>query len=88
MGSSHYGDLEHENARLREQLAQNRGDVAKAQDAERERQALELDNQDIKFLPDTETISARVVGHVASSFDLTAEIDKGTDAGSRWACRS
>ncbi|MBA3654855.1 MAG: rod shape-determining protein MreC [Actinobacteria bacterium] len=79
-GVLHYGDLEAENAHLREQLAEQRGQVARAQDAERERQAL-LDNQDLTFLPDIETISARVVGASASSLDLTAELDKGTHDG-------
>jgi rod shape-determining protein MreC len=79
-GILHYGDLESENARLREQLAEQRGDVAKAADAERERQAL-LDLNEIKFLPDIATISARVVGTSASSLELTAEIDKGTSSG-------
>ena len=79
-GVLHYGDLEAENAHLREQLADQRGQVARAQDAERERQAL-LDIQDLKFLNDIETISARVVGTTASSLELSAELDKGTSDG-------
>jgi rod shape-determining protein MreC len=79
-GVLHYGDLENENARLREQLAEQRGEVAKASDAQREAQALR-DLQDIKFLPDIETISARVVGMSSSALDLTAELDKGTSSG-------
>ena len=79
-GILHYGDLEAENAHLREQLDERRGDQAQAADALRERQAL-LDNQDLKFLPDIDTISARVVGTSGSSLELTAELDKGTNSG-------
>lgn len=79
-GILHYGDLEKENARLRDELESQRNTVAKAQDAERERQAL-LDLNDIKFLPDIETISARVIGTSASSLELTADLDKGTSSG-------
>jgi rod shape-determining protein MreC len=79
-GVLHYGDLESENARLRDQLAEQRNTVAKAADAERERQAL-LDLNEIKFLPDIATISARVIGASASSLELTAELDKGTSSG-------
>jgi rod shape-determining protein MreC len=79
-GILHYGDLEAENARLREQLAEQQGLVAQAADAERERQAL-LDLQNLKFLPDIDTISARVVGTSASALELTAELDKGTSSG-------
>lgn len=79
-GILHYGDLEKENARLRDELASQRNTVAKAQDAERERQAL-LDLNGIKFLPDIQTISARVIGTSASSLELTADLDKGTSSG-------
>jgi rod shape-determining protein MreC len=79
-GVLHYGDLEAENAHLREQLAEQRGQVNRAADAERERQAL-LDINDLKFLNDIETISARVVGTTSSSLELTAELDKGTNDG-------
>ena len=86
--SLHYGDLEDENAHLREQLAEQRGARSRGRaDAERERQAL-LDLQDLTFLGDIETISARVVGTSASSFELTAELDKGTTTGIAGACRS
>lgn len=79
-GILHYGDLEAENEHLRDQLAEQRGQLLRAQDAERERQAL-LDVQDLTFLNDIDTISARVVGRTSSSLELTAELDKGTNHG-------
>ena len=79
-GVLHYGDLEAENAHLREQLAEQRGVVAKAADADRERAAV-LDQAGLTFLGDIETISARVIGTSASSLELTAELDKGTSSG-------
>jgi rod shape-determining protein MreC len=79
-GVLHYGDLEAENGRLREQLAEQQGLVASAADAQREAQQLR-DLNGINFLGDIESISARVVGTSASSLELTAELDKGTKAG-------
>jgi rod shape-determining protein MreC len=79
-GVLHYGDLETENAHLREQLAEQRGQVLSAQAEKSEADALR-DLQDIKFLGDIDTISARVVGTSASSLELTAELDKGTSSG-------
>ena len=79
-GILHYGDLEKENARLRDQLASNRSEVLSARAQASEAQALR-DLQDIKFLGDIKSVSARVVGTSASSLELTVELDKGTSAG-------
>jgi len=79
-GAVHYGDIEKENARLREQLAARGGVVLQAEDAARERRAL-LDQQDLEFAGDIPTVAARVVVGPASSFDLTIQIDRGRNAG-------
>jgi rod shape-determining protein MreC len=79
-GMIHYGDLKDENARLRAQNEELRGKALQAQDAERERQSL-LDQQDLTFVGDIPTVKARVVSSAASNFELTVEIDRGTDSG-------
>jgi len=79
-GILHYGDLENENAHLREQLAEQRGQVVSARADKSEADALR-DLQDIPSIGDIDTISARVIGTSASSLELTAELDKGTSSG-------
>lgn len=79
-GAVHYGDVEKENARLRQQLAERDGVVLQAEDAARERQAL-LDQQDLDFAGDIPTVAARVVVRPASGFDLTIQVDRGRNAG-------
>jgi rod shape-determining protein MreC len=79
-GVVHYDSLKQENARLREQLAQARNDRLKVADAERERQAL-LDQQHLDFVGDIPTVAARVSAVAASNFQLTVDIDRGTNAG-------
>jgi rod shape-determining protein MreC len=79
-GVLHYGDLKAENAHLRDQLQRREGDSLRAAVAERENQALK-DQQRIDFVGDIPTVSASVVSATASNFDLTVELDKGTDAG-------
>ena len=79
-GAVHYGALEAENARLREQLAEREGKVLQAADADRERRAL-LEQQDLPFAPDVPSLSARVVSTSTSNFELTMEIDRGRDDG-------
>lgn len=79
-GAAHYGDVEEENARLRQALAERDGELLRAEDAARERQAL-LDQQDLDFAGDIPTVAARVVVGPASSFDLTVQIDRGRSAG-------
>ncbi len=79
-GAVHYGEVEEENARLRQQLAEREGELLRAEDVARERQAL-LDQQDLDFAGDIPTVAARVVLGPASSFDLTVQIDRGRNAG-------
>ena len=79
-GALHYGDVQAENDRLREQLAEREADVLRAADVEREREAL-LDLAELDFTGDIPTVAARVVMTPASRFDLTLEIDRGRDTG-------
>ncbi|HMC70043.1 MAG TPA: rod shape-determining protein MreC, partial [Mycobacteriales bacterium] len=79
-GALHYGDLKRENADLRNQLAAQSGARLQAQDALRENQALK-DLQKLDFVGDVPTVSAEVVSTTASNFDLTVELDRGTDDG-------
>jgi rod shape-determining protein MreC len=79
-GAVHYGDVEEENARLRQQLAERDAVLLEAENAARERQAL-LDQQDLEFAGDIPAVAARVVVGPASSFDVTVQIDRGRNAG-------
>lgn len=79
-GIIHYGDLEAENARLREQLASRQGEQLQAQDAQRELKAL-LDQQELEYIGDIPTVAARVVATSPNNFELTIEIDRGTGDG-------
>ncbi|HET7487641.1 MAG TPA: rod shape-determining protein MreC [Acidimicrobiales bacterium] len=79
-GAFHYGDVEAENARLRQQLADQEAGGMRAADAEREREKL-LDLSGLDFVGDVPTVAARVVETPASGFDLTLELDRGRDAG-------
>ena len=79
-GALHYGDLKKENARLREQVQEQQASVVQAAEAEREAQSLK-DIQKLDFVGDIPTVSASVVTTSTSNFDLTVEIDRGTDAG-------
>lgn len=79
-GVIHYGDLEAENARLREQLAEREGDQLRAVDARRELKAL-LDQQDLDFVGDIPTVAARVVSTSPDNFRLAVEINRGRDHG-------
>jgi rod shape-determining protein MreC len=79
-GMIHYGDLKSENARLRDQNEALRGKALQAQDAERERQSL-LAQQELDFAGDIPRVRARIVSTAASNFELTVEIDRGTNAG-------
>lgn len=79
-GVLHYGDLQRENDRLREQLARTQSDRISAADAKRERQEL-LSQQHLNFAGDIPSVSARVVVQDLSNFEQTVEIDRGTRAG-------
>jgi len=79
-GMIHYGDLKAENARLREQNEELRGQALQAKNSEREQQAL-LDQLDLDYVGDIPRVRARIVNAAASNFELTFEIDRGTNAG-------
>jgi rod shape-determining protein MreC len=79
-GILHYGDLEAENERLREEMANLRGRADRADAVERERQVL-LDNLDLPTEEDIPRVDARVVSSNPSNFAFTVEIDKGTSSG-------
>ena len=79
-GIIHYGDLETENERLREENAELRGAVLRADDAERERQAL-IDQLNLGNASDIPRVDARVVATNPSNFELSIEIDKGSSQG-------
>ena len=79
-GVVHYGDLKTENARLRDELQQSRAVSLEAAEAQRENQALK-DQQKLTFTADIPTVAATVVSTTTSNFDLTVELDRGTDAG-------
>lgn len=79
-GMIHYGDLKAENARLREQNEELRGQALRSKDAQREQQAL-LDQLDLDYAGDVPRVTARIVSAAASNFELTFEIDRGTNEG-------
>ncbi|MDQ3106265.1 MAG: hypothetical protein M3Q68_00475, partial [Actinomycetota bacterium] len=72
-GIVHYGDLESENERLRSEIADIRGDLYEADDADRERRAL-LDQLDLPTPEDIPRGDARVVSTSPSNFAFTVEI--------------
>ncbi|MGI8792898.1 MAG: rod shape-determining protein MreC [Acidimicrobiales bacterium] len=79
-GVVHYGGLQGENERLRRENDELRGAALRADDAERERQAL-LSQLDLAGASTVPRIDARVVSTSPSNFELTVQIDKGTDDG-------
>lgn len=79
-GVVHRGRLEEENERLRRENDTLRGAALRADDAERERQAL-LSQLDLKGVESVPRVDARVVSTSPSNFELSIQIDKGTDDG-------
>jgi rod shape-determining protein MreC len=79
-GVFQYRSLEHENALLRQQLAQRNVDQVAAVDAQRERQDL-LDLLNLNFVGDVPTVAARVVAGPESNFRDSIVIDRGSDEG-------
>lgn len=79
-GVTGYDDLRDENARLREEIDSLRGRSLKAADQERELKAL-LEQQGLDYVGDIPDVAARVVSTSPSSFELTVEIDRGSNHG-------
>jgi rod shape-determining protein MreC len=79
-GIVHYGDLEEENARLRDELARARARAAAAANYEREIKELS-ELYGLSFVGDVPSVAARVVNASPSNFELTVVLDKGTADG-------
>jgi rod shape-determining protein MreC len=79
-GVLHYGDVKRENARLRDQLAAVRGQQDQAVAAQRELQLL-LDQQHLAFVGQIPTVAAEVVDASSSNFELSVQVNRGTDNG-------
>jgi len=79
-GALHYGDLEAENSRLREQLGERRATELQAADAQRELRALEA-QANLEFAGDIPAVSARVASMAPSNFQQTIDINRGRSDG-------
>lgn len=79
-GVLHYGDLEAENERLREENDELRGRLTRSEDANRENEALR-DQLDLESVADIPTVAARVVLRTPSNHDLSVVINRGSDDG-------
>lgn len=75
-----FGRVRHENARLRDELAQARSDVIAAQDARRQLKTA-LDELNLADAGDIPSVAARVTGGSPSVLQSTLEIDKGSGDG-------
>lgn len=81
-GIARAGSLKHENARLRKELSDARGDAAQARNAIRENKRL-TDLLHLSFAADIPSVAARVVDGAPSNFENTIVIDRGTQSGVR-----
>jgi rod shape-determining protein MreC len=79
-GAVHYGDLKAENARLRDELAKQRGAQAQAQATQNELQLL-LQNQHLPFVGSIPTVAAEVIDTSSSNFEVSIQINRGTSSG-------
>lgn len=79
-GLTRYGSLKAENARLRAELDQARGNQLESEGAEREREAL-LDLMRLDFASTIPAVTARVVSESPSNFQNTVVVDRGSDKG-------
>ena len=79
-GLTRYGSLKAENARLRAELDQARGNQLESEGAEREREAL-LDLMRLDFASAIPAVTVRVVSESPSNFQNTVVVDRGSDKG-------
>lgn len=79
-GAFRYGSLKRENAQLRDQLAQARGQALGATDAQRELQILS-EQAHLDFVGSIPTVAAQVVDTSSSNFEMSVQINRGTDSG-------
>lgn len=75
-----YSDLEAENERLREQLEAQRGAQLRRSDVERQLQELQ-DLLELDAVGDIPSVAARVVSNDPANFEVTMEIDRGSNHG-------
>ena len=79
-GMTGYGELEDENAELRQRVAELEGGEAGENASRRAlRRALAL--LEVPWVGDVPSVGARVVGAPVSNLEQTVELDKGADAG-------
>lgn len=79
-GAVRYGSLKSENARLRDQLAQARSQALAASDAQRENQILS-EQAHLDFVGGIPTVSAQIIDTSSSNFELSVQINRGSDNG-------
>lgn len=79
-GITGYGDLEDENADLRGELDQIRGDEATVEALRRENEELRRLNG-LPVTADIPRVTAEIVGGPLTSFDITLELDRGSGDG-------
>jgi rod shape-determining protein MreC len=77
-----FEDLEDENARLREELAEVQGDAIKVSAAEESLRAL-LEEIEIDYIGGAETVVGQVIDRPGNFESYTIEIDRGADDGIR-----
>lgn len=75
-----YSDLRTENERLREQLDAQRGAQLRRSDVERQLQELQ-DLLELDAVGDIPSVAARVVSNDPANFEVTMEIDRGSNHG-------
>ncbi len=79
-GALQYGDLKKENARLRDSLAKAKADQLTAGEAQRELRII-AEQQHLTFVGNIPTVLAEVVDTSSSNFELSVQINRGTDNG-------
>ncbi len=79
-GAVHYDDLEEENARLRQRLAELEGRVEQLPDNQLELEQL-LAATELEFIDDTPRVTARVVSDRRTGLERIVELDRGSDDG-------
>lgn len=79
-GAFGYDDLERENDRLRDQIAEMEGDAAEAADANRQLDEL-AELEGVTRYTALPTVTSRVVGGSLTNFEHAIQIDRGSDDG-------
>lgn len=79
-GLSRYSSVKAENAKLRRELDQARNENVRQAGAERDLQAL-MDLQNLEFAGNIPSVAARVISDAPSNFQMTVNIDRGSDQG-------